>query len=65
MTESLGQRAPSESAYDEDGFVLDEYGNAFGWCNSCGEEAPADSECCSDGEVVPFDEPSAKGGSHA
>lgn len=44
------------TAYDDEGYALDEYGNAYGHCNSCGEEAPANSECCTDGEVVPFDE---------
>lgn len=38
---------------DEDGFVLDEYGQPWGHCNACGEEAPAYSEHCDDGEVVP------------
>ena len=41
------------SKRDEDGFFLDEFGQAWGHCNSCGEEALADSECCDDGEVVP------------
>lgn len=41
------------SEYDEDGFILDNWGNRIGYCNSCGEEAAADSECCEDGEVVP------------
>ena len=41
---------------DEDGFYLDEWGNSYGYCNACGEEAPADSECCNDGEVVPYDD---------
>lgn len=41
---------------DEDGFFLDEWGNPYGYCNACGEEAPADSECCEDGEVVPPDD---------
>lgn len=39
--------------HDEDGFPLDEWGRAWGHCNSCGEEARAESECCDDGEVVP------------
>lgn len=43
----------SSAERDDDGFLLDEDGNAYGWCNSCGEEAPAGSECCDDGEVVP------------
>lgn len=48
MSERSGEK-------DEDGFDLDEWGNAYGYCNACGEEAPADSECCDDGEVVPYD----------
>lgn len=39
--------------YNEDGFLLDEDGTAWGYCNSCGEEAEAYTECCDDGEVVP------------
>lgn len=39
--------------YSEDGFVLDEWGNEWGTCNSCGEEARAEGICCVDGEVVP------------
>lgn len=27
----------------------------WGWCNSCGEEALLDTECCEDGEVIPCD----------
>lgn len=42
-------------ARSPEGFLLDEYGNEYGWCNSCGEDAPAESECCEDGEVVPHD----------
>lgn len=41
---------------DEDGFTLDEWGNPYGYCNACGEEAPAYQECCEDGEVVPYDD---------
>ncbi|GAA1337242.1 hypothetical protein [Arthrobacter roseus] len=41
----------NETEYDEEGFVLDELGNPYGHCNSCGEEAPAYIECCDDGEV--------------
>lgn len=44
-----------ETTYDDDGFALDENGIAWGHCNSCGEEAPAYSECCDDGEVVSGD----------
>lgn len=40
---------------NEDGYAEDEYGKEYGYCNGCGEEAPADSECCEDGEVVPYD----------
>ena len=35
---------------------LDEYGNRYGYCNDCGEEAILDSECCINGEVVPHDD---------
>jgi len=35
---------------------LDEWGNRYGWCNACGEEAPLFSEHCEDGEVVPYDD---------
>jgi hypothetical protein len=41
------------SEYSEEGFLLDEYGHEIGVCNSCGEEASAESECCDDGEIVP------------
>lgn len=37
----------------EDGFIVDEWGQEWGTCNSCGEEAKAEEECCDDGEVVP------------
>ena len=40
---------------DEDGFYLDEWGQPYGYCNACGEEAPAYADCCDDGEVVPPD----------
>lgn len=33
----------------------DEYGREMGYCNSCGEEALMDTECCDDGEVVADD----------
>lgn len=42
-----------ETVYDEDGYAIDEWGHPYGYCNSCGEEAPADGECCDDGEIVP------------
>ena len=38
-----------------DGFLLDEYEQEIGICNSCGEEAYAYETCCDDGEVVPHD----------
>lgn len=44
------------TVYDDDGFIQDEYGQSYGYCNACGEEAPADGECCEDGEVVPYEE---------
>ena len=34
---------------------FDENGNPCGYCNSCGEEATPDFECCDDGEIVPYD----------
>lgn len=40
---------------NSDGYLVDEYGDEWGYCNSCGEEARADDECCDDGEVVPRD----------
>lgn len=46
--------------YDEYGYVVDEYGHQIGWCNSCGGEAEADTECCEDGEVVPYSEGSPR-----
>jgi len=39
--------------WSDSGENLDEYGREMGWCNSCGEEALMDDECCDDGEVVP------------
>ena len=52
----MKEHLPSAEDRDEDGFVLDEWGTAYGYCNACGEEAPADRECCEDGEVVPYDD---------
>lgn len=40
---------------DEEGWVLDEYGNQWGHCNHCGTEAKMEEECCEEGEVVPDD----------
>lgn len=34
----------------------DEYGHHLGYCNACVEEAVLYSECCDDGEVVPYDD---------
>lgn len=34
----------------------DEWGNWYGYCNACGEEVLMDTECCDDGEVVPYDD---------
>lgn len=35
----------------------DEWGNRYGYCNYCGEEAPLYGDgCCDEGEVVPFDD---------
>lgn len=39
--------------YDDEGFFLDEWGNPWGHCNACGEEARMEATCCEDGEVVP------------
>jgi hypothetical protein len=44
---------PPEPNVDENGYLIDEHGNAWGECNSCGDEAAAYGECCDDGEVVP------------
>lgn len=44
----------SATQYNDEGYLEDEYGHEIGWCNSCGEEAPRDQECCDDGEVVAF-----------
>lgn len=33
---------------------VDDFGRHVGWCNACGEEALLDSDCCDDGEVVPY-----------
>ncbi len=38
---------------DEEGWLIDEHGQRWGYCNSCGDEAEAETECCDDGEVVP------------
>jgi hypothetical protein len=43
------------SDLNEEGYAVDEYGLEYGHCNACGEEALADSECCEDGEVVPYE----------
>ena len=40
---------------NEDGYLVDEYGTEWGYCNACGEEARAGDDCCEDGEVVPHD----------
>lgn len=45
----------NENDRDEDGFHVDEWGNPVGYCNACGEEASPNSECCEEGEVVPYD----------
>lgn len=39
--------------YDDEGFLLDSNGIAWGHCNACGEETRADHNCCEDGEIVP------------
>ena len=53
----MSDQGPS-AEIDADGYYLDEWGQPYGYCNACGEEAPADSVCCEDGEVVPPDETS-------
>ena len=40
---------------DAEGWILDDDGRQYGFCNSCGEESPADTECCEDGEIWPYD----------
>ena len=37
-----------------EGWVEDEYGNLYGFCNSCGEERQEFEDCCTDGEIVPY-----------
>ena len=44
----------SDQEWDDEGYALDELGRQYCHCNSCGEEAPAESECCEDGEVVAY-----------
>jgi len=44
------------SERNEDGWLVDDDGREWGYCNSCGEETEAYAECCDDGEVVPYDE---------
>lgn len=44
----------SVATYDDEGWMLDEYGNQYGYCNGCGEESQAERDCCADGEVVPY-----------
>lgn len=34
----------------------DERDENYGYCNACGEEQWLGSDCCDDGEWVPFDE---------
>ena len=41
--------------YSDAGWLVDDAGREWGYCNSCGEEAEAETECCEDGEVVPYD----------
>lgn len=54
---SAQPRAVSEpEADDEPSPYHDSYGNHLGWCNACGEERELDGECCTDGEVVPYDD---------
>lgn len=39
---------------------ISEDGTHWGYCNGCGEEAPLDTECCIDGEVVQYDDDEAE-----
>lgn len=41
---------------NEDGFLVNEYGDEIGWCNSCGEEANVALGCCDDGEIVGYED---------
>lgn len=34
----------------------DEWGNHYGYCNDCGEEAELGQDCCESGEVVPYED---------
>jgi hypothetical protein len=47
------------SERSDDGWLVDDAGIEWGYCNACGEEAEAGTECCEAGEVVPYegDEP--------
>jgi hypothetical protein len=44
---------PTEQELLNDGWMLDEYGNAWGYCNACGEEVLSTGVCCMEGEIVP------------
>lgn len=44
---------------DEEGWAIDEWGQRFGYCNDCGEEAAEFADCCDSGEVVPYGEVTA------
>ncbi|XKH58551.1 hypothetical protein LG293_15980 (plasmid) [Citricoccus nitrophenolicus] len=41
--------------YDDEGFWLDEWGQRWGTCNSCGADVRAHEQCCEDSEVVGVD----------
>lgn len=42
------------SGYDDEGWLVDDHGLQWGYCNDCGEERQPGEECCEDGEVVPY-----------
>ena len=46
----------AHAGFNDEGYFVDENGHEWGWCNSCGDEAPANTTCCIDGEVVPYDD---------
>jgi len=35
---------------------IDEWGVHLGYCNHCGEEGDLHSQCCAEGEMVPYDD---------
>ena len=47
---------PTHNGWDSEGWYVDDNGDRFGTCNSCGDEARESDECCDDGEIVPRDQ---------